>query len=264
MTDIPAPRGTRWWLISAGVAGLALVVVLIGLGVAGLLRAQTAPDAAGSPSSAPAAELRPAATPEQAYALSLPVLGDWLENDFDNAWIVTAATLEAAAAALDHAALDDVDYAQWLATFEGVVTVADAVVDGDQEAALAAFGPLLAGHPGPYADVVVDRALSPTPFEDAEERLAKLDAAIAAGDRGAVRQASGDMAEALAEVVLAAQIDIPSDAGGVLTELLPAFRAVDDLQDAVLDGAAGDAAAPAAVLRASFEAFEEWYRAETG
>ena len=263
MTDTPAPRRMRWWLIAAGVAGLA-VVVLIGLGVAGSLRAQTEPDEADSPRSAPAAELRPAATPEQAYALSLPVLGDWLENDFDNAWIVTAATLEAAAAALDHAALDDVDYAKWLATFEGVVTVADAVADGDQKAALAAFDPLLAGHPGPYADVVVDRALSPTPYQDAAERLAKLESAIAAEDRGAARRASGDMAEALAEVVLAAQIDIPSDAGGVLIELLPAFRAVDDVQDAVLDGAAGDAAAAATALRASFEAFEEWYRAETG
>jgi hypothetical protein len=264
MTGIPVPRGKRGALIVAGVVALALVGVLIGVGVVGSLRAQSESRGADSSTSAPDAELRPAATPEQAYALSLPVLGDWLENDFDNAWIVTAATLEAAAATLDHAALDDVDYAQWVATFEGVISVADAVTAGDQEGALTAFGPLLAGNPGPYADVAVDQTLSPTPFQDAAERLAELEAAIAAGDRGAARQASGDTAEALAEVVLAAQLDLESDAGRVLSELLPAFRAVDDVQDAVLDGGAGDAAEAAAALRASFDAFREWYRAETG
>ncbi|WP_106814122.1 hypothetical protein [Microbacterium timonense] len=264
MTGTPTSRGKRGALILAGVAALAVVGVLIGVGVVGSLRTQTEPRAADPSPAAPDAELRPAATPEQAYALSLPVLGDWLENDFDNAWVVTAATLEAAAATLDHAAVDDVDYAESVATFEGVVAVADAVAKGDQDAALTAFRPLLAADPGPYLDVVPDRALSRTPYQDAEERLAELDAAIAADDRAAARRASGHTAEALAEVVLAAQLDLESDAGRVLIELVPAFQAVDDVHDAVLDGGAGDAAEAAAQLRSSFDAFQEWYQAETG
>lgn len=268
MSDIGAPRPKRAARIAIGIAALGLVGVLIVALVnrpPGGDQASRAADSASAvvPAVVPVADVRPAATPEQAYALSLPVLGHWLENDFDNAWIVAAGTVEAAAATLDHAALDDVDYARWVSTFERVIAVAEAVTGGDQAAALAAFEPLLAEHPGPYVDVAVDRSLSPTPYEHAEARLAELDAAISAEDRAAARRASGHTAAALAEVVLAAQIHLPQDAGRVLTELVPAFRALNGVQEAVLHGGASDAAASAGALHEAVNAFHDWYEAET-
>ncbi len=211
-----------------------------------------APD---KPGESPLADPRPVATPEQAYALSLPVLGHWLENDFDNAWIVTANTIDAAATTLDHAALDDTDYASWVKTFEQVIDVAAAVADGDQDGALAAFEPLIADHPGPYVDAAVDTSLSLTPYRHAEVQLDALDAAILAGDRDATRVAAGDTAEALAELVVTAQLDVSDGAADVLVAILPAFRAIDRIHDDVLTGTAKDAADAAALLRTSYESF---------
>lgn len=230
-------------------------------GVLGTMRA--APAAAPAPDG-PASDERPHATPEQAYALSLPVLGAWLEDDFAHAWIVTANTLEAAAAALDHAALDDDRYRHWVGVFEGVVAVADAVAARDQDAALRAFAPLLAAYPGPYADVAVDPSLSRTPDADASARVDALEAAVSGDDRVAVRTAAGDVAEALAEVVLAASLDVSEDPERVLERALPALHAVDAVHDAVLTGHASEAAAAAAQVRVAFDTFHPWYRTVTG
>ena len=213
-------------------------------------------DATGGP---PLADLRSVATPEQAYALSLPVLEHWLENDFEHAWIVTANTIEAAAAALDYAALDDTDYAEWVETFRRLTDVATAVAGGDRDAALAAFAPLIAEEPGPYVDAVVDRAMSATPYRDAGARLDALDAAILAEDRDAARVAAGDTAEALAELVLTAQLDVPTNPAGVLAAMLPALQAINQIHDDVLTGTAKDAADEAALLRASYESFAAAY-----
>ena len=208
--------------------------------------------AVGSP---PADDGRPSATPEQAYALSLPVLEHFLMNDFDNSWIVTANTIEAAAATLDYAALDDDDYARWVATFEQVVEVAAAVADANQEAALTAFEPLIAAYPGPYVDAVADTSLSMTPYADVADRLGELDEAILAEDRDSARVAAGDVAEALAELVLSAQLTDPDDPIAVLAALIPAFRAIDEVHDDVLDGTAKDGAQDAAVLRTVIDGF---------
>ena len=238
--------------------------MLLGVFVtAGVISTATSSTSAAPVDSAPLAETRPAATPEQAYELSLPVLGHWIDNEFDNAWIVTANTLEAAAANLDRAARDDLSYASWVATFEEVVAVAAAVADADQDSARTAFAPLLAAHSGPYADVAVDLTLSSTPYDDVEVRLEALDEAIAADDRNEVRAAAGDVAEALAEVVLAAQVDIPDDAGRVLGEIIPAFEAITGVHDAVLFGDVADAAESAALLHAALADFEAWYEDET-
>ncbi|MCR2825875.1 hypothetical protein [Microbacterium sp. zg.Y909] len=254
------------WKTAAIAAG---VVAVVGVGVAIAVGASTGPPPALPPAAeagagAPEPDGRLAATPEQAYALSLPVLGGWLEEDFDHAWIVTAATLEAAAAALDHAARDDVQYAHWVDTFTGVLDVADAVAAGDQEGALTAFAPLSAQYPGPYDDVIVDRSLSRMPTEDALAHMAALEAGIAAGDGAAVRRSAGDVAEAFAEVVRAAQLGVADEPHQVLTRLLPAFRALDDLHTAILDGQTQDAAAAAAALRSSFDTFTAWHHSVSG
>lgn len=203
----------------------------------------------------PPVDLRPMATPEQEYALSLPVLEHFLQHNFAHAWIATANTIEAAAKTLDHAALSNDDYSTWVATFAQVVEVAAAVADGDQDAALAAFQPLIADHPGPYVDAVVDTSLSPTPYPDAETRLDALDAAILAADRDATRAAAGDVAEALAEVAVSAQLKIADDPGAVFRAMLPALRAIGQIQQDVLTGTASDGATHAAVLRTAFEEF---------
>jgi len=254
------------WKMAAIAAGVAAVV---GVGVAIAVGTSTGSPPAPTPAAeagagAPELDGRLAATPEQAYALSLPVLGGWLEEDFDHAWIVTAATLEAAAAALDHAARDDVHYAQWVDTFTGVLDVADAVAAGDQEVALAAFAPLSAQYPGPYDDVIVDRSLSRTPTEDALAHMTALDEGIAAGDPTAVRRSAGDIAEAFAEVIRSAQVSVSDEPHLVLTQLLPAFRVLDDLHTAILDGQTQDAAAAAATLRSSFDTFTAWHQSVSG
>jgi len=256
------------WKIVAVAAGAAVVV---GVGVAIAVGASTASppaaepaSSAAEPSGAPAADGRVSATPEQAYALSLPVLGAWLEDDFDHAWIATAGTLEAAAAALDYAARDDVQYGHWVDTFTQVLDIADAVSDGDQQAALAAYAPLSAQHPGPYADVIVDRSFSRVPADDALPHLDALDAAIAAGDHIAVRRSAGDVAEAFAEVIRAAQLHVPDEAHQVLTRLLPALHVVDDVHAAVRDDQTEDAAAAAAELRSAFDTFTAWHQSVSG
>lgn len=254
--------GQHPWQTAAVAAGIAVVVaggVAIALGASNAATPAAAPTSAAGPG-APDPDERPAATPEQAYALSLPVLGEWLEQDFDHAWIVTAGTLEAAAGALDHAARDDAEYARWVDTFTRVLDVADAVADDDQDAALAAFAPLSAQHPGPYDDVVVDLSVSRVPDDDAISALAALDTAVATGDRTAVRRSAGDVAEAFAQTIRAAQLHVPDEAHHVLTRLLPAFRALDDVHAAVLDGQAQDAAAAATALRAAFDTFTAWHR----
>ncbi|MHA7177820.1 hypothetical protein ACX80D_14320 [Arthrobacter sp. Sr24] len=208
---------------------------------------------------APMVDLRPPATAEQASALTLPVLDSWLEEDFENSWIVVANTLEHVAHALDQAAEDPEQYANWVPRFEQVITLADAVSGGDQAGAKAAFDPLLAAEPGPYDDAVVDAAMSEDPYADAEAYLLELDAAIAAKDRGATRKAVANTAVSLSEVVLMTQLDLSADdAPEALERLLPAFHAIDDVQDVVLHGHASDAAAAATTLHTELAAFRSW------
>ncbi|ALE92431.1 hypothetical protein AOC05_09090 [Arthrobacter alpinus] len=239
------------------VAAVATVSLLGVCAAAGLAYAVDWPAKGGS--SASLAELRPSATAEQAYALSLPVLESWLEEDFKNSWIVVSSTLEHAARALDAAADQPADYAVWAPRFERVVSLADAVAKGDKAAAKAALEPLLAEEPGPYADTAVDPTLSVAPYADAEASLVKLDAAIAAQERGAARKAVADTAAALAEVALTAQVELSADsAPEVLERLLPAFHAIDDVHDAVLHGHASDAEAAVTKLHSELAAFRSW------
>lgn len=238
-----------------------VAIVAGGVVVGGSVLGGFAFAAAGStqPPAAPSADERPAATAEQAYALSLPVLETWIRDDFANAWIVVGNTLESASLALDAAAGDDEAYAVWVARFEGVIAVADAVADADQDAAKAAVAPLLVEEPGPYADAAVDTTLSGDPSADADAALRTLDTAITADDRDAARQAVADAAAALAEVVVWSQVSLPAaDAPQVLARVLPAFHAIDGIQDAVLGGSASDAAAAAGDLHDAFDAFRSW------
>lgn len=111
---------------------------------------------------------------------------------------------------------------------------------------------------------LIDGSISRTPADDALANLDALDAGIAAGDRTAIRRAAGDVAEAFAELVRAAQLHVPNEAHQVLTRLLPAFRALDDVHTAVRDGESTDAAAAAAAVRASFDTFTAWHQSVSG
>lgn len=248
-------RGNRVKVIVA-VAGVAVVGVCVAAGINSAM--------AGRPTvhstSAPIADLRASATPEQAYALSLPVLDTWLEKDFGNSWIVVSNTLEHVARALEGAAVNQEEYAIWVPRFERVISLADAVSGGDRASAKSAFDPLIAEEPGPYPNAAVDGTLSDDPFTDAKASLLKLDAAIAAEDRNAARQAVANTAASLSEVVLLTQVDLPADvAPKVLAQLLPAFHAIDAVQDAVLHGHAKDAAVGASRLHAALDTFQTWH-----
>jgi len=72
MSDDSAPPHDRAGRVAAGVAGLVLLGVFV---TAGVISTATSSTSAAPVDSAPLAETRPAATPEQAYELSLPVLG---------------------------------------------------------------------------------------------------------------------------------------------------------------------------------------------
>ena len=71
--------------------------------------------------------------------------------------------------------------------------------------------------------------------------------------------AAGDTAEALAELVLTAQLNVSDGGAGVLAAMLPTFRAIDRIHDDVLTGTANDAAEGAALLRTSYESFSAAY-----
>lgn len=240
------------------------------LAVVGLAACTPADDSTVEPApaaietAAPPADTRIAALPDEAYALSLPELDAWLAEDFDNAWIVVATTLGHTADALHAAAADPAEYAVWVGRFESVVAIADAVTDGDDDAARAALEPLLTEAPEARAHVHLVTTLTPQPYAAAEASLAVLDEAIAAEDRDAARQAAADAAANLTHVVRSAQAEVPAgDAALVLGKLLPAFHAIDAVQDAVVDGQARDAAEGAAALHAAFDDFHAWYRTET-
>lgn len=240
----------------ATIVGVALLGTFVAAGVNYAVTGRTA----DSGTSIAISDTSTVAGSEHAYALSLPVLDSWIENDFPNAWITVSNTLEHVARTLEVASGNQEDYALWVPRFERVIAVAEAVSNDDKAAARTAFDPLIAEEPGPYTDVTPDGTLSADPFADATASLLKLETAIAAEDRGAARQSVANTAAALSEMVLKMQVDLPADtAPEVLDRLLPAFYAIDDIQDAVLHGNAKDAAAGATQLREALETFENWH-----
>lgn len=244
--------------IAIAAASLALVGGSIAVGVVASSNADVESTTASQP------EERAIAHAEEAYALSLPVLGAWLDDRFAQSWIVSATTLEHAARALEEAAQTDAEYAVWAPRFGDVVSVADAVAAGDKDAAKTAFAPLLEAEPGPYADAMIDGAIAAEPHDDARSSLAALDAALAEDDIVAARVAAARIATGISEIVAMSHVHREGDdAPEVLTRALPVLHTLSALNIAAADGDVVDVVPHATALRAAYDKFVAWHEPVT-